>query len=227
MEAGGSVTVHLPGVHCGDPEAITALFERFFPQLIAWAHVRLWDAPRRAADEEDVALSAIDSFFKGARDGRFPQLRDRHDLGKILNTILSRKAIDLIERETCSRRGGGDVIGESDLEGPAGSEGARPQLDGINGRASAPEVGTRIANEFREHFGRGVAHEVITVVAEEFRRHVDALGDDELRQVAILHLEGYTNAEIAARIRRVERTVERSLALEPISVGGHAPTIPV
>ena len=34
----------------------------------------------RLADEEDVALSAFDSFCRGAEQGRFPRLDDRDDL---------------------------------------------------------------------------------------------------------------------------------------------------
>jgi DNA-directed RNA polymerase specialized sigma24 family protein len=39
------------------------------------------------------------------------------------------------------------------------------------------------------------------------------LGDDTLRQVALLKLEGYENAEIAARLNCALRTVERKLNL--------------
>ena len=39
------------------------------------------------------------------------------------------------------------------------------------------------------------------------------LPDDELRRVAILKLEGYTNAEITAQVDRSPATVERWLNL--------------
>jgi hypothetical protein len=38
-------------------------------------------------------------------------------------------------------------------------------------------------------------------------------GDDKLRSVAVWKLEGYTNAEIAARLGRAPATVERKLRL--------------
>ncbi|HJZ93386.1 MAG TPA: ECF-type sigma factor [Gemmataceae bacterium] len=49
-------------------------------------------------------------------------------------------------------------------------------------------------------------------VADEFCRLLDAL-PDELRTVALLKLEGYTNSEIAGRLRRSVATVERKLRL--------------
>jgi DNA-directed RNA polymerase specialized sigma24 family protein len=47
--------------------------------------------------------------------------------------------------------------------------------------------------------------------AEEFHRLIDLLGDEELRQVARARLEGYTNEEIADRMRLSLATVERKL----------------
>ncbi len=55
--------------------------------------------------------------------------------------------------------------------------------------------------------------EVVAEVAEEWQRLLDGLGDDELRRIAILKMEGHSNDEIAAAIGRVPRTVERRLQL--------------
>jgi hypothetical protein len=52
---------------------------------------------RRVADEEDVALSAFDSFCAGAERGRFPDLKDRDNLWALLVTITARKAADLAQ----------------------------------------------------------------------------------------------------------------------------------
>lgn len=45
-----------------------------------------------------------------------------------------------------------------------------------------------------------------------YEQHVHGLGDD-LRPFAEMHLAGYSNAEIAAELNCVDRTVERKLAL--------------
>jgi len=60
------------------------LWERYFRRLVGLARKKLRAAPRRAADEEDVALSAFDSFCRGAKLDRFPQLHDRLDVWQLL-----------------------------------------------------------------------------------------------------------------------------------------------
>ena len=48
-------------------------------------------------------------------------------------------------------------------------------------------------------------------MAEECRRLLDKLGDDQLRDIAVYKMEGYTNEEIAARLDCALTTVERRL----------------
>jgi DNA-directed RNA polymerase specialized sigma24 family protein len=50
-------------------------------------------------------------------------------------------------------------------------------------------------------------------VGEECRRLLGALDDSELQRVAVLKMEGYTVAEIAAQLACVPRTVKRWLRL--------------
>ena len=52
--------------------------------------------------------------------------------------------------------------------------------------------------------------EFAAMMAEEFHRRLDAL-DDELREGALLRLEGHSNDEIAARLGCARRTVARRL----------------
>src|SRR5262249_54823927 len=74
MPPADPVTHWITQLKAGDRNAVQPLWERFFPQMVRLARQRLRDAPRRVADEEDVALSAFDSFCRGAAQGRFPQL---------------------------------------------------------------------------------------------------------------------------------------------------------
>src|SRR5438094_814018 len=106
MSSQGSVTAWINLLKGGDPAAIQ----------------RLCEAPRRAADEEDVALSAFDSFCDGVAQGRFPQLTDRDDLWHVLVTITARKALQLIRHEQRQKRGGGAVRGESVFQEGADSD---------------------------------------------------------------------------------------------------------
>ena len=94
MDSFGSVTHWLGDLANGSVSvAQQELFARYFSKLVSLARQRLRQAPRAAEDEEDVALSAMDSFFRRAGDGAFPHLHDRDQLWAILVTITSRKAI--------------------------------------------------------------------------------------------------------------------------------------
>lgn len=76
----------------GDREAVQKIWERYFKKLVALARNKLPAKSRRAFDEEDVALSAFNSFCLGVERGRFPQLQDRNDLWRVLLVITTRKA---------------------------------------------------------------------------------------------------------------------------------------
>jgi DNA-directed RNA polymerase specialized sigma24 family protein len=181
---GNSVTQWLSALKQGDQSAAQELWEAYFRRLVGLARARLRDAPRRIADEEDVALNAFDSFCRGARAGRFPRLDDRHDLWQILVLITVRKAINLRNYEARRSRGMGRVQSLTDLT-PDG-------LETIGGDEPTPELAAQLA--------------------EEYQRLMEQLGDSTLQRVATCKLEGYTNDEIAARLGCVISTVERKLA---------------
>jgi DNA-directed RNA polymerase specialized sigma24 family protein len=191
MSPGGSVARWLHALQGGDPAAAQDLWQHYFERLVRLARRKLRDAPRRAADEEDVALSAFDSFCRGAAQGRFPRLADRDDLWRLLVVIAARKALDQAARERRQKRGGGAVRGESALSGPPNSPGAEAGLDQIVGPSPTPEFAAQ--------------------VAEEYQHLLDRLGDDGLREIAVAKMEGYTHEEIAARLGCAVVTVGRRL----------------
>jgi DNA-directed RNA polymerase specialized sigma24 family protein len=63
-------------------------------------------------------------------------------------------------------------------------------------------------------------------VADEVRALFDRLDDPELREIATLKLDGYSNEEIADRLRCTTRTVFRRLALIR-DIWEDAPAVPV
>ena len=113
MDPEASITRCIKALKEGDQAAAQRIWDSYFRRLVGLARARLRDFPRRAADEEDVALSAFDSFYRGVDDGRFPQLDDRHDLWQVLVLIIVRKSIDLRQREGRQVRGGGAGFGPS------------------------------------------------------------------------------------------------------------------
>lgn len=186
-----SDSVLLVRLHAGvDPATAQALWTRYFERLAGLARRRLASRTRRVADEEDVALSAFDSFFRGVADGRFPRLEDRDDLWQVLVMLTERKAIDRIRRATAGKRGGGQVRGDSAFERP----GAVDSVGGLDQLAAA-EPGPELAALFED----------------ECRRLLTLIENDELKRLALMKLEGYTNEEIAAKMGRAVRSVQRKL----------------
>src|SRR5260370_15515068 len=96
MSSGGSVTHWINMLKVGDAAGVQKLWEGYFSRLVGLARKKLREAPRRAADEEDVALSAFDSFCDGVARKRFTHLADRDDLWRILVTITAHKALQLV-----------------------------------------------------------------------------------------------------------------------------------
>src|SRR5262245_17831545 len=117
MPDGGSITGCIAALRRGDRDAAALLWDRYSRRLVDLARARLRAAARRAADEEDVALSAFDSLCRRIEQGRFPRLDDRDDLWRLLVVITLRKAIALAGREWRARRGGRGVRLLSELDG--------------------------------------------------------------------------------------------------------------
>jgi DNA-directed RNA polymerase specialized sigma24 family protein len=186
------VTALIECLEAGDHEAAQPLWERYYPRLVGLARERLRGTPRRVADEQDVALSAFDSFCRGVEQGRFPQLKDRDGLWALLVLITVRKAADLVKYNRRERRGGGRVRGDSAFVECGGQSG-----DGGLAEAEADDPTPDVAAQ----------------LAEEFQRLLDRLDSDELRSIAVWKLEGYTNAEIAERLGCAAVSVERRLRL--------------
>jgi DNA-directed RNA polymerase specialized sigma24 family protein len=189
MGSNGSVSRLIDGLVVGDEAAIQQLWELYFRRLVGLARKKLADTPRRAADEEDVALSAFDSFCRNAERGLFPQLLDRDSLWRVLVVITARKAAHQIRDEGRLKRGGGAVMRTE----TSGVEDEPLVLDELLSREPSPEFAA--------------------LAAEEHQRLLRVLGDDELRSVALWRMEGYTVEEIAERLGYAPRSVKRKLQL--------------
>ena len=192
-EGQGSVSRCLLDLQAGNQDAARFLWDRYFERLVRLARVRLRPARRSGeADEEDVALSAFDSFCAGTAEGRFPDLAGRDELWRLLVVITARKAAAQARWQARKKRGGGRVVDEADLPAPGSSE-EIGLLDRVVGREPTPEFAL--------------------MVAEEYRNLLAALGDETLRQVATRRMEGYTTEEIADQLDCARRTVARRLDL--------------
>jgi DNA-directed RNA polymerase specialized sigma24 family protein len=182
MSSDGSITHLIARLKQGDRSAAQEIWHTYFSRLVALARDRL-RGTTRLADEEDVALSALDSFFRGVERGRFPSLQDRNDLWRLLFVLTVRKAINQLKHETRLSRGGGRLVSLTDLDGLPVAE--------VIGTEPTPELAAQMV--------------------EECGRLLRRLGDDTLRAVALRKLAGETNREIAHGLGCIEQTVERKL----------------
>jgi len=185
MSSSGDITRWIRRLRTGDRDVIQELWQRYYRAVVALGRKRLGDLPRRAADEEDVALSAFDSFCRAAEQGRVPRLEDRGDLWQLLIVLTARKAADLVEHEGRGKR---DFRRTEDHD-----EDPRRELLRLVGQEPDPAFAAQ--------------------VGEECRRLLAKLGNDDLRAVALGKMEGYTNDEIAAQLGCAPATVERRLRL--------------
>lgn len=176
----------------GDAHAAQRLWETYFQRMVQLARQRLEGSPRRAADEEDVALSAFKSFCLGAQAGRFSKLMDADSLWPLLMAITANKSVDLIRENNRLKRGG---------TGKAGDDNAKIQayessLSDLISRDPTPEFAAQISDNL-----------------QHLLKVLDATGDLDLRRIAILKMDGYSNQDIAESVGCVRRSVERKLQL--------------
>jgi RNA polymerase sigma factor (sigma-70 family) len=184
-----SINRWLAKFKAGDPAAAQQLWERYFRRLVGLARKKLQGWARRGADEEDVALSAFASFCRGVEQGRFPRLDDQDDLWRLLVTITARKAYQLKLREGRQKRSARATLDEAALAGPTGEDG--PGLEQFLDAEPTPQMAA--------------------LIAEEMQQLLDGLHDPELQTIAQWKLEGYTNEEIAGKLKCVPRTIERRM----------------
>ena len=184
----------ISGLQAGDARAAQAIWDAYFEKLLRLARRKFGNMPRRVADEEDIVLSAINSFIEGATAKRFPKLEDHTDIWKLLVTITARKVIAQRRRLLTAKGGAGLVRGESVFAGRF---------------ATSDDVG------IGQILGSEPTPQFATQVAEEFELLLEKLKNEDrvLHDIALWKLEGFTNSEIAEKLECNVRTVERKLAL--------------
>ncbi len=195
MPEEGSVTGWLDQLRGGDAGAAEQLWSRYFSSLVELAQRRLRGISRAVADEEDVALSAFHSFCRAVSAGRFPDLHDRGDLWRLLFVLTERKAIDLVRYQTACKRNAGT----------SASARTSARVD------TSPKTGE--CTDLAGVLGREPTPEFAALVADECAHLLSLLGDDQLRTLAVLKLEGFSNEEVAGRLGCAVRTVERKLRM--------------
>ncbi len=174
-----SVTMWVHALRSGNESAATALWERYFDQLVRTARGRMRAMPQTDYDEEDAAISTFQILCSKLREGAYPDLADRDELWNLLLTVLVRKVNRRYAYNNADKRIQSQSLEPSALVNQAGSEWEIVQ------RESSDQCRVMLAR----------------------------LNDPNLEQVAIWKLEGFTNDEIATKLNRTRRTVQRMLDL--------------
>ena len=187
-ESAGSITNAITALGNYDPQAAQLIWDRFFQRLCAYAETLVYKRHRRLLTSDEIAASAFMALVEGVREKRFEKVRNRDELWQMLSLIAARKAINFQKQLDRAKRGNGQVKGDSAF----GTMGINGVVDFIQ-RDLAPETGAQI-QELSQQF-------------------LQRLPNDELRNVALWRMAGYSNAEIAEKAGCVVRTIERKLNL--------------
>lgn len=107
MEQQGSITRFVANLHDGNANAreiaAHAIFDRYFDRLVSLATNHLGDAYRSRVGPEDIAQSAIKSFFERQHRGHF-QIQCRGQLEKLLITMTLNKARSIARFHSTQKR---------------------------------------------------------------------------------------------------------------------------
>jgi RNA polymerase sigma-70 factor (ECF subfamily) len=192
METYGSLTLWAQDLYSSDPcrreEAARQLWLRFAERLGVVVRRRLNAQILRRVGVDDVLQSLFGDFFAAPPAHAGPP-RSRAELWRRLICFTMRKVANTANFHRAQRR---DVRRDRPMEGFASD-------DSVSGHGWAQP----------EDF-RALSPEDEAMAREEFGRLLAVLPED-LKQVFALRLEGYTNAEIAGQLDRVERTIELKL----------------
>lgn len=173
-----------------DDDACAELWDVVYEHVVVLARQRISAQNRRVADEEDIALSAINSFVRAAEAGRLNALQNRDDLWRVLITIMARKANAFHQRESAEKRGQSQVRGDSVFESATKGEN--------NGFSSIEDPGD--PNRFVDN------------LLGECRERIESLPEETLRVIALKRMEGFEVAEIASHLGVSVATIKRKLA---------------
>jgi RNA polymerase sigma-70 factor (ECF subfamily) len=167
----------------GDEHAATAIFNRYVHRLVALARSRLDRVMQQKVDPEEIANSALGSFFRACAEGKF-HLEGWDSLWEVLLVITLRKCGRRVEYFRAQRR---NVAQEA----PPGAA-DDPDVLGYSAIAREPTP------------------EEAMMLSETVEQVMRSLPERE-RPIMVMALQGYTLPEISQQIARTERTVYRVL----------------
>lgn len=184
------VTLWIDQLRDADDSAADKLWNHFVSRLYESARKKLSPRTRPLYDEEDAAQSAFQSVCAGIAAGRFPDLQDRDGLLRLMLVITSRK---ISRRHQHDRRQQRDV------------------RRNLTSRIFANGVDDSVNDPVKQLASREPTPEFAAEFVETCESLFMSLDDPQMQEVVTLRMEGYTDSEIADRLKCSRRTVQRSL----------------
>jgi DNA-directed RNA polymerase specialized sigma24 family protein len=184
MDELNPVTKWIERARTGDDEAVGELWQLYFARLTRLARGRMALMSRGVYDEEDAALSAMHSFFRGVKAERFPQLKDRHNMWRLLAVITARKVNRQRQVNGAAKRGGTEGSGSVTVGG---------------------------SSEILDVIDHEPTPDFVAEMLDDLQARINLLPDDTLRRIALLTMDGLTQVEIAKSMNCTVRTIHRKL----------------
>jgi DNA-directed RNA polymerase specialized sigma24 family protein len=189
MTQSHSVTLLIQGLRgdrqVSDPAA-AAIWQRYSADLLLHAHKRMSARVRQRTGSEDVVQDAFATFCRRFQAGEY-SVADRDDLLRLLIGITIKKTLMTVRYHTQDKR---NVVRENQMTQ------SRNRDD-----AGVPDILDEPVNATAEH---------AAVFEELYERGLNLLdNDNELRNIAVLLIEGLDCDEIAQRLGVTVRTIER------------------
>jgi DNA-directed RNA polymerase specialized sigma24 family protein len=192
MSSGDSISRWIDGLKAGNAAAAQKLWEQYFQRLTAVARARLGASPRRARDEEDLALSAFDTLCRHAVAGRFADIRDRDSLWRLLVVITLRKTAHWLRAERQQKRGGLHSAPEAEHD-----------LEDVLSREPTPQFAAQCAEEHERLLALLVDGELKSVALLKMEGYTV----DEIAEKL-----GYVPRSIKRKLQVIRNAWEREMA---------------
>ena len=177
------VSVWIAKLKEGDQDAARLLWSCYSDRLYRLARARLKVIPRMSADRDEEDIA----------QSAFHSLCKGVDRGRFprLNDREDfwRLLVFIVRQKVHDRR----RYVKAPIRDPARTIADEVDFDLLAGRENSPEL--------------------TLMVAEECKRLLDLLDSDQLRQIAVWKMEGYTNEEIAIKLGSCLKTVSNKLKL--------------
>jgi len=191
FESNGSITRWIEQIRGGESSAVPGVWNRYFSRLAEIAQTGMANSPGRSVDGEDLASAVLETVCRKVSVGQFPDLHDRDDLWVLLLAITRCRVASQKRYDLCQKRGGGRVLLATDVQA---FQSDNFDLNNFAGSEPTPDSVASLRDSCNHLLGK-------------------ALRDDKTKAIAVLKLEGLSNAEIAERLDVVVRTVERKVKM--------------